>query len=72
MISWLRRLYIAIMDRHDPAAVMQTWHKPAQRYDEAKAVASWKRSQRQTETGRAIKRPKAKRSTEQTRLRAVK
>ena len=62
MIGWLRRLWLARMDRHDPAAVMQTPKAPNGAYDYAKARAGYLKAQKQSETGRKYAPAKAKTS----------
>jgi len=59
MIGWLRRCYIAWLDRHDPAwkptgvKPLTEWH-----YDEVAAVKAARRAKRQTASGRHIPQPR--------------
>lgn len=56
-MNWLRRLYIRILDRHDPAAVMQTLPTPTERYDYLKARRAALKAKTRTATGRKYQRP---------------
>lgn len=68
-MTWLHRLWLRWMDRHDPAAVMQTPVVKFHGYDYAKARTAFMKAQTHTETGRSIPRPKRARRDNVTPMR---
>lgn len=71
-MNWLSGLILRWRDRHDPALSRYTFGvkpSPWKTYDQSKASAMYRRSLGQTESGRALKKPRPRKPAEIVPLR---